>query len=291
MLRGGDAVYTNFINNDIDAIKQAKDQGLHVVHELIIPPIIGRIAIEECKRFPEVANTRNNSIEVEAGINRDLEKWKLSDQVLVPSQFCFDTATDLGCDPTKITLVPYGISEDWFDLELAPEPGRILSVGRPSLLKGTHVLAEACRLLKSRGVPFECRVVGPLEVDVSHSLFEGPSYLGQVPRTQVGEEFRRADIFVLPTLADSFGLVHLEAMACGVPVITTPHCGSIVRDSLDGFIVPIRDAISLADRIQHLLEDRQLRVKMGLAARQRAAEFTWQCYFERLSVALNVSPL
>ena len=45
---------------------------------------------------------------------------------------------------------------------------------------------------------------------------------------------------MLPTLADSFGLVHLEALACGVPVITTPHCGSVVRDGVEGFIVPIR---------------------------------------------------
>ena len=285
---GANALYTNFINNDLDAVRQAKQQGLHVVHELITPPIIGRIAIEERNRFPEAEYSRENPIEVEAGINRDLEKWTLSDQVLVPSQFCFDTATDLGCDPTKITLVPYGISGNWFDLELAPEPGKILSVGRPSLLKGTHVLAEACRLLQSRGVSFECRVAGPPQVDVNHPLFEGPTYLGQVPRSQVREEFRRADIFVLPTLADSFGLVHLEAMACGMPVITTPHCGSVVRDDVDGFIVPIRDAMALADRIQQLLEDRCLRNRMGLAARERALQFTWECYLRRLLVALGL---
>ena len=110
-----------------------------------------------------------------------------------------------------------------------------------------------------------------------------------MPRSQVQEEFHQADIFVLPTLADSFGLVHLEAMACGVPVITTPHCGAVVRDGVDGFIVPIRDAVALADRIQQLLEDRPLRNQMGASAKLRAKEFTWARYGERLLAALGVS--
>lgn len=283
------ALYTNFINNDLDAVRQAKDQGLHVVHELITPPIIGRIGLEERERFSGVEASRETSEVVEAGIRLDLEKWSLSDQVLVPSQFCFDSAIDLGCDPAKLCTVPYGISESWLSLISNPQPGRILCVGRPSLLKGTHVLAEACRLLKGRGVSFECRVAGPPQVDVSDPLFSGPTYLGQVPRSQVQEEFRRADGFVLPTLADSFGLVHLEAMACGVPVITTPHCGSVVREGIDGFIVPIRDAVALADRIQQVLEDRPLRMRMAEAARQRARDFTWARYGERLLEALGVA--
>jgi glycosyltransferase involved in cell wall biosynthesis len=114
-------------------------------------------------------------------------------------------------------------------------------------------------------------------------------FVAQVPRSQVQQEFRRADVFVLPTLADSFGLVHFQAMACGVPVITTPHCGSVVRDGIDGFLVPIRDAEALADRMQQLLEDRYLRRRMGMAARERAGEFTWARYGERLLAALGVA--
>ena len=63
-------------------------------------------------------------------------------------------------------------------------------------------------------------------------------------------------------------------MACGVPVITTPNCGSVVRDGIDGFIVPIRDAEAIADRIELLLADRALRARMGRNARARAREFT-----------------
>jgi glycosyltransferase involved in cell wall biosynthesis len=82
-------------------------------------------------------------------------------------------------------------------------------------------------------------------------------------------------------------LVHLEAMACGVPVITTPNCGSVIRDGVDGFIVPIRDAAAIADKIERLLGDRELRGRMGRSARERAREFTWQRYGERLISALD----
>jgi len=285
---GANAVYTNFINNDLEAIRQAKDQGLHVVHELIIGADVGRILLDERKRYPGIEPEGEPESVVEVGIDRDRRKWALCDQVLVPSAYCLESSIALGCDPAKISLVPYGIPEHWFELVPEPQPGRLLFVGQVGLRKGNHVLAEASRLLQARGVPLECRVVGPPQVDLSNPLFAGPTYLGQVPRSQVQEEFRRADLFVLPTLADSFGLVHLEAMACGVPVITTPHCGSVVRDGTDGFIVPIRDALSLADRIQQLLEDRALRERMGVAARQRAWEFTWAHYGDRLLSALGV---
>jgi glycosyltransferase involved in cell wall biosynthesis len=285
---GANALYTNFINNDLDAVRQAKEQGLHVVHELIIGADVGRILLEERRSYPGIEAEGEPEEVVEAGIARDQLKWAISDQVLVPSEYCLNSSIALGCDPSKLCLVPYGIPEHWFDLVPDPQLGRILFVGQVGLRKGNHVLAEACRLLKHRGVIFECHVAGPAKVDATHPLFAGPTYLGQVPRSQIREEFRRADIFVLPTLADSFGLVHLEAMACGVPVITTPHCGSVVRDGEDGFIVPIRDATAVADRLQQLLEDRPLRTRMGASARDRAREFTWKCYGERLAQALGV---
>jgi glycosyltransferase involved in cell wall biosynthesis len=286
---GANALYTNFINNDLEAVRQAKDLGLHVVHELIIGADVGRILLDERRRHPGVELQSESEHEVESGIDRDRQKWALSDQVLVPSEYCWNSSIALGCDSAKLSLVPYGIPEHWFELQPKPHSGRVLFVGQVGLRKGNHLLAQACRLLKARGVAFECRVAGPPEVDVTDPLFEGPNYLGQVPRSQVQEEFRCADLFVLPTLAEGMALVHLEAMACGVPVITTPNCGSVVRDGVDGFIVPIRDASALADRIQQLVQDRLLRHQMSVAARQRAREFTWARYGERLLSALGAA--
>jgi glycosyltransferase involved in cell wall biosynthesis len=283
---GATSLYTNYINSDLPLVKKAKERGLHCVHELIIGADVGRILLEERQLFPGIELQGESLNEVETGIQRDIQKWQTVDQVLVPSQYCFDSSVALGAEPEKISIVPYGINEDWLILQPQPEPGRVLFVGQVGLRKGNHYLAEATRKLQPRLKHLDIRVVGPPLVDITNPLFAGPNYIGQVPRSLVREEFARADVFVLPTLAEGMALVHLEAMACGVPVITTPNCGSVVRDGIEGFIVPIRDSSLLAERIEELVTDRQLRDRMGQAAKERAKDYTWKRYGERLLAAI-----
>jgi glycosyltransferase involved in cell wall biosynthesis len=78
----------------------------------------------------------------------------------------------------------------------------------------------------------------------------------------------------------------LEAFACGVPVVTTPNCGSQVRDGQDGFIVPVRNAPALAERLEQLISDRALRDRMSQAARARAEELNWD-RFGKLLLAVT----
>ena len=92
---------------------------------------------------------------------------------------------------------------------------------------------------------------------------------------------------MLPTLIEGMGLVVLEAMACGLPVIVSPNGpGDIVRDGIDGFIVPIRDSKAIADKLELLRTDENLRQQMGLCARRRALEFTWDRYARAASDAV-----
>jgi len=279
------ALYTNFVNSDLDVVSLAKKKGLKIIHEVILNPDAGIIVNEERNRFPGL-ESQDDWEEVQEGIERDQQKWSLSDLILVPSQFVYDSVTRLGAEPERVKIVPYGIDSNWLEQAPSPQKGRVLFVGSVGLRKGNHYLAQATRLLKERGITCEVRVIGPYEKGDSSLIedpeFKGPHYVGQVPRSEVRKEFLQADIFVLPTLSDSFALVHLEAMACGVPVITTPNCGSVVRDGVDGFIIPIRDAESLANRIEQLLTDRQLRNHMSVNAKERAREFTWDQYRDRL---------
>lgn len=281
------ALYTNLVNSDIDLVKKAKDNGILVVHEAILNPDVGYIMREERERYPGIE--KQESLEsVEKGVRRDFEKWLLSDLILVPSNFVLERVVKLGGKAEKIDIVPYGIDANWFYHQPIPKKGKILFVGSVGLRKGNHYLAEATNILKKRGVKCEVRVVGPYNQEtIQQPEFQGPTYIGQVPRSEVIKEFLEADIFVMPTLSDSFALVHLEAMACGVPVITTPNCGSVVRDREEGFIVPIRDAPTLADRMEQLLTDDNLRNQMSQKARERAKEFSWDKYLERLLEAFK----
>ena len=103
----------------------------------------------------------------------------------------------------------------------------------------------------------------------------------------MSEHYSWADVFLLPSLCEGSATVIYEALAHGLPVICTPNTGSVVRDGMDGFIVPIRDAATTAARLEQLAGDRELRTWMGANARQRASEFTVAAYGRRLLAALS----
>lgn len=282
----GDVVYTVIINEDIDVMRRLKDQGVRIVHECIIGPDVGPLLIEEHHRFPELGPAPDVHAIMD-GRARDAKKYALSDLVLVPSRFTEKAVAELAPEGTTIANVPYGFEIEAFSEDGCPEPGRVLCVGSVGRRKGHPDLAAAARLLAQRGSCAKVRVVGPGEEDIiHHPLMAGPDYVGQIPRSLIVDEYRRADLFALPTICDSFGIVIVEAMAMGLPVVTTPNCGDIVRDGVDGFIVPIRDPKAIADRISEIVENRDLRERMAQAARQRALEFSLQSYSDRLLQAV-----
>lgn len=285
---GADAVYTVMVNDDLDFCREAKARGCRIIHEVMLNPDIGIWLDEEHKLFPDVAREIPTLDEIQQGRQLDREKYQISDLILVPSEFVYRSVVALGADPSKVKLVPYGIDESWLETHPRPIPGRVLFVGAVGLLKGCHYLAEAKRLLAKRNIPCEVRIVGPAARGTDqHPLFSGPNYVGQVPRSDVRNEFLAADVFVLPSLCEGFALAHLEALACGIPVVTTPNCGSIVRDGVDGRIVPIRNSAALASAISDIITNRTLRAQMSKNARARARDYSWNRYGERLIDAIS----
>jgi glycosyltransferase involved in cell wall biosynthesis len=280
------ALYT-LSNSDIEVVRKARKAGLFIVHEQILNPDVGRILHEERERFPGI-EPQISLDQIAADERRDIAQWEEAHLLLAPSEFVREGMIRMGADPDKIAIVEYGLHKEWLNTVSEPVNGRVLYAGIVGLRKGAHYLANSKRILDERGVPTEVRIVGPGHSAIAeHPAFQGPIYRGQIPRTRMAEEFRRADVFVLPTISDSFALVHLEAMACGVPVITTPNCGSVVRDGVDGFLVPIRNATMLSDRIEQIVSDRALRERMSQNARERAGEFTWERYGDRLLSAVS----
>jgi glycosyltransferase involved in cell wall biosynthesis len=114
-----------------------------------------------------------------------------------------------------------------------------------------------------KGAPYlleALRRIGPKRLDPSRleKYTDVAEFMGAVPRNQVPELFRWADVFVLPSIVEGSATVTYEALLTGIPVITTPNAGSIVRDGTDGMIVPVRDSLALANAIEQYCEDRTL---------------------------------
>lgn len=187
-------------------------------------------------------------------------------------------------------VVPYGIPLGQFaapDAARAAEitarygPRLLLAVGRLVYYKGFDVLVRAMRFVNGRLV-----IVGegPLEASlralaVSEGVAEKVTLLGEVQNTDVAPFFAAADVFVLPSVArsEAFGIVQLEAMASGTPVVNTSLDSGVPwvsRHDESGLTVPPNDPHALGAALERLLDDAPLRARLGAAARARAhAEF------------------
>lgn len=166
--------------------------------------------------------------------------------------------------------------------------------------KGVLVLLEALELLKKRGLKFSAVFAGGrmsddcrkalMRFDESVDNEQSIEYIGPVYDEAKSEFFKNTDVFVFPTLYDSFGIVLLEAMSYGKPVVSTIQGGipDIVENGINGYIVKCGDHIALADRMEELALDESKRTSMGREGRLRYEnEFTSDVFEDNLVEVLK----
>lgn len=182
-------------------------------------------------------------------------------------------------------IVPYGIEDNYsgfFQKEEHTGPPKILFVAIIKESKGILVLIEACKILHNNGVDFELEIMGKFEskefellvrnnIDAS-GLNSKIKLLGVLSGKSKFEVFNRSDIFCFPTFFESetFGVVLLEAMQFSLPIVATNWRGipSVIKNTETGFIVEPKNANALAEKLELLLIDSNLRDKMGKAGRE-----------------------
>jgi len=165
--------------------------------------------------------------------------------------------------------------------------------------KGVYILLDALKLLKDQGLLFFCNFVGG-EGDINSEEFNSKlknlnlqdcvSYLGKKYNVEKYEIFQSSDIFVFPTFYETFGLVNLEAMMFGLPVISTNEGGipDIVTDNETGFIVRRKNSQDLADKIKFLIENPEKSKILGEKGRLKFNEYyTIEVFEKRLKTILN----
>ena len=161
----------------------------------------------------------------------------------------------------------------------ANDPPVILAVGRLVWIKGYDYLLAALSRLKQAEIAFRAQIIGdgPLYAPLRHSIEDlnlkpEVELLGSLPPAEVLQRLRSADLFVLSSHAEGISNAALEAMAMGLPMVTTNAGGmaEAVSDGLEGYVVPVRDIPALADRLKKLLTDAGQRERMGRSARSKA---------------------
>ncbi|MFZ8826284.1 MAG: glycosyltransferase family 4 protein [Candidatus Caldipriscus sp.] len=170
----------------------------------------------------------------------------------------------------NVIILPYSSALEFKELfppKEKPENPRILFVGRLVERKGVIYLIWAMRILKERGIKAELRIVGEglLMESLKNSAkdLDSVKFLGKLSAEDLMEEYKRSDIFVLPSIVDSrgdtegLGVVLLEALSFGLPVIASNVGGipDIVEDGKTGILVPEKDPVAIADAIEKLLSN------------------------------------
>ena len=266
----------------------AKERGLTVVSEVYILLSAERIVAEERKAFPgwEPDVPDYSAIRREMGLEDVL--LTRSDFAICPSPAVRDDLVkNFSFDESRTAVVPYGMDPALLSIQNKPVRGRVLFAGTAELRKGIHYLAMAAEKLHARGVRYEFRIAGNVQSSVANQkVCRHFTFLGRIPRSEMAAEFTSADLFVLPSLAEGSAEVTYEALAYGLPLVTTLETGSAVRDAIEGRVVASRRADALAAAISEIIEDRERRTTMATAAQQRAKDFTWERYGERLVSAL-----
>lgn len=252
--------FLGFNTNCLETLELLRARGVFTVVDQVDPGKVEEEMVrEEAARWPgwEKAPGRIP----QSYWDRLKAEWEMADLVLVNSAWSAGALVEQGVPGNKIAVVPLALDLR-HDHEFAPvDPSgtlRVLWLGSVVIRKGIQYLAEAARHLEGRNIQF--LLAGPMGVSelARRSFPPNMKLLGRITRDQLTKVYRQAHIFVLPTLSDGFAVTQLEAMAHGLPVVTTPNCGHVVTDGLDGVIVPARDSQALAEALARLEGDRQL---------------------------------
>ena len=211
---------------------------------------------------------------------------------------------DYAAHSSRIATIPCGVDTDLFTpgdraearrrLDLDGRPV-LLWVGRIAPIKGLDTLLDAVARLSESGQDMRLLVVGG-DADERTSgheislrqrierlgLGDSVRFLGPQPQGVLPLYYAASDVTVLPSYYESFGMVALEAMACGSPVIASRVGGLVttVRDGVTGFLVPDGDVEALAERIETLVGDPELRWRLGREGVRWAAQHRWPCVAE-----------
>jgi glycosyltransferase involved in cell wall biosynthesis len=305
-------VFFGYSYMSLEMLEIEKRMGVLTILDQIDPgPVEFRLVAEEMNKHPELAGPA--PVYPAAYYERLRKEWDLTDVIVVNSEWSRDALISEGVNAAKIGVLPLAYEggkaeglrlrngckatagpakakgqsldngDKGFNSGFSPErPLHVLWLGQVNVRKGIHYLIEAARMLQDANVHFD--IVGSIGIS-DQAVASAPSNMtfhGSVSRDRSADHYSKADVFVLPTLSDGFAITQLEAMAYGLPVITTPNCGEVVQDEKNGFLVPACDAQALVVAISRFDQDRGLASKMSNECRATAKRFSIDSYGARL---------
>jgi len=192
------------------------------------------------------------------------EECDAADRIIVNSQWSRSCLTKAGVSDSKLFVIPLAYETPITGPQITREypfhftpdrPLRVLFLGQINLRKGIARLLKAARSFQSQ--PIEFLMVGPIQINIPEDLRSNRNirWVGPVARNKVRNHYQQADVLILPTLSDGFGLTQLEALAHRLPVIASRQCGEVVIDRVNGLLLEEPTAAAIEEALRFCLHN------------------------------------
>ncbi len=289
VVKNADIVW-GFDTSSLEVFQKAKQTGIKCILDMSIAhPLEGeRVLRIHAEKKPAYASDLGEVEKSKEEIERRNKEIDLADIIVTASSYTMKTIESTGVPSDKIVINPYGVDLSMFRSDgknRKLSPVIFLFAGWFSQRKGIYYLLEAW---EKAALPcgFELWLAGGSKDNLQKwgkKLPDNIKILGRLSHVQLAETYNKSHVFVFPSLFEGFGLVILEAMASGLPVITTCNTAGpdLIDPGVNGFLINDGDVDELTKYIQKLANDNSLRAKMGAAARLRAEKYTWSAYGDR----------
>lgn len=276
----------SYENANLESFKSAKQLGKVTILDLA--QIHHQDIVEYAQWFMSPRALQN---EIQRVNPRKAEALQYTDYVLTLSEFAAKSMLQNGWPAERLFTVNLGIDPRQFTPKRqAPRKGKLklLFVGTMTRRKGLDILFQAMTPLPAEQV--ELTLIGPM-ADASDLLrhhVQRHTYLPFLHHDDLVQHYQEADVFVFPSLLDSWAQTVLEAMACGTPAIVTENTGAkdAVRQG-GGWLIPANDVGALINAIQYCCDHPEDILAKGQQAHQIAQQYTWERYHDQLATILT----
>ncbi|OGF28180.1 hypothetical protein A2303_01870 [Candidatus Falkowbacteria bacterium RIFOXYB2_FULL_47_14] len=275
------------------AAMKARDLNADIIHAVMESYAGGALVLVKyfCPRAKRILTLQSGDLDDDRKQNNPLIRftWKIIHRsphiVTAISSFLAHRAERLGVKPENIFITPNGVDLSEVPTEPDRVPGRVLCMGRLSWEKGYDYLIPAWPEVV-KAAP-EARLViygdGPREKEIRGMVRESGveekiEIRRPVPHAEFMKEMAKAEVFILPTLAEGLGIVFIEAQACGVPPIGTRVGGvpDVIQDGENGLLIEPKNSDQIAEAILRLLKDRPLRDRLRAGGLLACRRFEWK---------------
>jgi glycosyltransferase involved in cell wall biosynthesis len=246
----------------------------------------------EYEKTPSLRSKGRDAIEALSGLrdSRRDQEARAADWVVTNSSFTTRSLVDAGFDAAKMLTVPLGgpdpIPETHLPLRV-PDILRYVYVGPVSVRKGAHYLLRAWRRVAGAGAELHFygqQMLSQAVIDDALGAKGGASisFHGSIPAAELPSVYQQASVLVFPTLCDGFGMVASEALANGLPVITTRNAGAAdaIESGRSGLLIPPADEDALAGALQWCADNQRELFSMRRQALSAARRWTWSHFRE-----------